>query len=101
MEPAALLQMVSNCAKSRKFVTDWVISDDDSSIRAVTQHPDPTKQNDKGQLPKHIPIPEFMADSSHRIKVVAKYFYKLKNLPVSQSRVDGAIASRLKRSWVI
>ena len=99
MEPAALLQMVSNCAETRNFVTDWVISDDDSSICTVTQHPDPTKQNDKGKLPTHIPVPQFMADPSHRIKVVSKYFYKLKNLPVSQSRVDGAIASRLKRSW--
>ena len=34
MESAAILQMLTSCQDQRKFVTQWIISDDDSTMRA-------------------------------------------------------------------
>ena len=105
MEAQAILDMCISCPYNRNFVAHWIISDDDSSMRAVLRHAklflnsgkkDP---EDKGLLPTHIIEPEFKADPSHRNKVVAKYFYKLKKLSVKKSRMTGDIAKRLKRSW--
>ena len=84
MESAAILQMLTSCQNERKFVTQWIISDDDSTIRAVCSHPDPTDPETKGKLPKNILQPIFKANPSHRVKVVAKKWYKLKAQPVIQ-----------------
>lgn len=99
MESIAILRMVSSCPKFRKFVSDWIISDDDSSMRAILQHFDPDDPKDKGLLPDHILEPQFKADPSHRIKVVAKYFYLLKNQAAAKSKMNAVTARRLKRSW--
>ena len=68
-------------------------------MRAVCSHPDPTDPETKGKLPKHILQPIFKDDPSHRVKVVAIKWYKLKAQPVSQSTMTGELAGRLKRSW--
>ena len=100
MEAQAILDMCTQCPYLRSFVCWWIVSDDDSSMRAVLCHPcSPPNPNEKGMLPAHIIKPEFKADPSHRLKVVSKYFYKLKDLPVSKSRMTSELAKRLKRSW--
>ena len=100
MEAQAILDMCTQCPYFRSFVCWWIMSDDDSSMRAVLCHPcSPPNPNEKGMLPAHIIKPEFKADPSHRLKVVSKYFYKLKDLPVSKSRMTSELAKRLKRSW--
>ena len=50
------------------------MSDDDSTMRALLQH---RSNHDKGLLPSHIPQPVFLADPSHRIKVMSKPFFKM------------------------
>jgi hypothetical protein len=49
-----------------------VFSDDDSTIRTHLQH----AEND-GKLPDHIPTPKFLADPSHRVKVMSSPFFKM------------------------
>ena len=99
MEPYGILHLVSTSAEERGFVADWIVSDDDSSMRAIVKHKKSELLSDKGKLPPHIPEPIFKADPSHRVKVVAKYFYLLKKKKVAESIMTGPIAARLKRSW--
>ena len=99
MEPHGILDLVCNSATDRGYVTDWIVSDDDTSMRAILKHKKTDSDTDKGKLPSHIPEPIFKADPSHRVKVVAKYFYALKNQKVADSIMSGPIAARLKRSW--
>jgi len=48
------------------------VSDDDSTMRSLLQH---ESKNNKGKLPPNIPEPVFLADPSHRIKVMFKPFF--------------------------
>ena len=99
MESAAALCMVVSSPTDRGVVILWIISDDDSVMRAVCSYPEPENTKTKGKLPKYILQPIFKADPSHRVKVVAKKWYKLKNKPIAQSTMTGDTARRLKRSW--
>ena len=45
-----------------------IASGDDSTMRKHLQH---TENNAKGKLQSTIPEPDFLADSSHRIKVMS------------------------------
>ena len=49
-----------------------IINDNDSTMRSLLQH---TSNHDKGKVPKNIPEPVFLADPSHRIKVMSKPFF--------------------------
>ena len=50
-----------------------LVTDDDSSIRACLSH-----DNKKGKLPYNVPDPRFLADSSHKVKMMEKvYLQKL------------------------
>ena len=51
-----------------------IVSDDDSTMRAHLQYED---NSEKGKLPTHIPIPTFLADPSHRVKVMSSPLFKL------------------------
>ena len=50
---------------------EYIVSDDDSTMRAHLQY------DGKGKLPIHIPIPIFLADPSHRVKVMSSPIFKL------------------------
>ena len=65
-----------------------IIADDDSTMKAHCSHA-------KG-LDKVIPEPKFLADPSHRCKVVAKPMYKLANAPKKTSLVTKNDAKRIK-----
>ena len=65
-----------------------IIADDDSTMKAHCSHA-------KG-LDKIIPEPKFLADPSHRCKVVAKPMYKLANAPKKTSLVTKNDAKRIK-----
>ena len=65
-----------------------IIADDDSTMKAHCSHA-------KG-LDKMIPEPIFLADPSHRCKVVAKPMYKLANAPKKTSLVTKNDAKRIK-----
>ena len=98
MEPAAILKIVTE-APSRGYIVHWIVSDDDSVMRAHLKHKTSTSKTDKGKLPIWIMQPHFMADPGHRNKSVASKFYKLSSAPVSVSRVSPAMAKRLKKNW--
>ena len=61
-----------------------IVSDDDSPMRAVIKH---TSKGDRGQVLKSskgklhedTPEPSFLADPSHRVKVVAKHIFSIVN----------------------
>ena len=50
---------------------EFIVSDDDSTMRAHLQH------EPSGKLPPGIPIPCFKADPSHRVKCMAGPIFKL------------------------
>ena len=59
-----------------------VVADDDSSMRALLKH---KTNNHKGRLPQEMSQPEWLADPSHRAKVVAKPIFLLSTMPMSSS----------------
>ena len=96
MESAACLEIAVN-APGKGFVLAVIVSDDDTTMRAHLKHPHVGDK--KGKLPLHIYSPEFLADPSHRKKVVAKHFYALASAPVLSSRVTNDLAKRMKKNW--
>ena len=50
---------------------EYIVSDDDSTMRSHLQY------DGKGKLPTHVPIPTFLADPSHRVKVMSTPIFKL------------------------
>ena len=52
-----------------------IVADDDSSMRAKLRHK--TKAHKAGALPDNIPEPGWLADPSHRCKIVAKQIFQL------------------------
>ena len=105
MEDSAILNMVEDVFYNRFFIIDIIVSDDDSMIRAVLKHPSKGAQgqvlkSSKGNLHEDIPEPSFLADPSHRVKVVAKHIFSI----VNESRdlrcgCTKADALRLKKYW--
>ena len=81
---AAFLSLVMKLDKdydSKLYIENFV-TDDDSSIRALLSHP---TTNPKGRLPTHIPEPCWLADPSHRTRVVARAIFALATLNLEQS----------------
>ena len=75
MEAGVVLQLCIDIHDNSGYpiYIEKICSDDDSTIRAHLQH----TVNGKGKLPDHIPTPIFLADPSHRIKVMASPIFKL------------------------
>ena len=77
MEASAILKMVKDAFYNCFFIIYIIVSDDDSTMRAVLKHPSKGSRgqflkSSKGKLHEDIPEPSFLADPSHRVKVVAK-----------------------------
>ena len=89
----SLTKKIFNDSNGKTFVESMVI-DDDSSTRALVSH---ESVRGKGQLPRNIPEPNFLADTSHRTKVVAKAIFVLAHLPRSQSKCTNIDALRIKK----
>ena len=90
---------------NRFFVIDIIVSDDDSTMRAVLKHPSKgargqVLKSSKGKLHEDIHEPYFLADPSHRVKVVAKHIFsivnKIRDLQCGCTKAD---ALRLKKDW--
>ena len=96
MEPQAILDMVVDLYDRKSVVTDTIITDDDSSIKAklkwsnedymmnnkttvrpthVTRAGNVVPRPDKGGLPGYIPEPKFLADPNHRKKTLRGVLY--------------------------
>ena len=65
-----------------------IIADDDSTMKSYCSH--------SQGLPQHVPEPIFLADPSHRCKVVARPIFKLANAPMKVSLVTKSDALRIK-----
>ena len=76
MEASAILNMVEDAFYNHFFIIYDVVSDDDSTMLTVLKHPSigargQVLKSSKGKLDEEIPEPSFLADPSHRMKVVA------------------------------
>ena len=65
-----------------------IVADDDSSMRSHCSH--------QGGLPRHVTAPVFLADSSHRCKVIGKPLFKLASMKKSDCTLSNCDATRLK-----
>ena len=57
------------------------------------------KKNDTGKIPQHVTIPKFLANPSHRKKVVGTQLYSLTRQPKKTSEVTNEDAKKLKSMW--
>ena len=96
MKSDAALNLYENLFydSKKKFVLKSIVSDDDSTMRALLKHP---KNHKRGKLNPEIPEPTWLADPSHRTKVVAKYIFALATLPKSKSTCTKIDAIRVKK----
>ena len=94
MEPLAILEIASK-SPTQGFITHWIVSDDDTVMRAHLKHKKSFNKKDKGKLSLWIKESEFKADPGHRNKTVASKFYRLASAPVAKSRVSSSMAKRL------
>ena len=105
MEASTILKMVEDAFYNRFFIIDIIVSDNDSTMRAMLKHPSKGAQgqvlkSSKGKLHEDIPEPPFLAYPSHRVKLVAKHIFSI----VNESRdlrcgCTKADALRLKKDW--
>jgi len=97
MEPKAILEMVVDMYDNRYAFAEYVITDDDSSIKAklkwnndnwmlnnnttdtpkvLTSGGNEVVRPNRGELPRHIPEPKMLADPNHRKKTLKGVLYK-------------------------
>ena len=84
MDDSAILKMVEDAFYNLFFIVDVIVSDDDSTMRAVLKHPfkgarGQVLKSPKGKLDEEIPKPSFLADPSHNVKVVAEHIFSMVN----------------------
>ena len=89
MEASVILKMVKDAFYNRFFIIDVIISDDDSKMQAVLKHPSKGSRgkvlkSSKVKIDEEIPVPSFLADLSHRVKVVAKDLFQPKTSTFSK-----------------
>ena len=72
-----------------------IVANDDSSMRVLLKH---RTLNPKGRLREDIPVPDWLADPSHRTKVVAKPIYFLISLSKHTSSCTKVDAIRFKNA---
>ena len=105
MEASTILKMVEDALYNHFFIIDDIVSDDDSTMRAVIKHPSicvrgQVLKSSKGKIDEEIPDPSFLAYPSHHVKVAAKHIFSI----VNESRAQRygctkADALRLKKYW--
>ena len=99
MEADGALSLVTKLDRKTdsKVFVESLVTDDDSSIRAILSHPSKGKQ--KGQLSEHIPQPRFLADPSHRARVVDSKIFALARLRTELSPCEKIDAYRFKKYY--
>ena len=105
IEASAIMKMVEDYFYNRFFIIDVIARDDGRKMRAVLNHPSKVAQvqvlrSSKVKLHEDTPEPSFLADPSHRVKVVAKHIFyivnKSRDLRCGCTKAD---ALRLKKDW--
>ena len=105
MEASAIMKMVDDALYNRLFIIDVIVSDDDSTIRAVLNHPykcawGQVMKSSKGKLDEETPEPSFLVDPSHCVKVVAKHiFYIVNESRDQQCGYTKADALQINKYW--
>jgi len=121
MEPIAVLQMHISLYDDRCVITERIITDDDSTIKAKLKWSNQTwmdKNNtdkqpriinskgktvvrpDHGEVPGHMPQPLFDADPNHRKKLVGKQLWALARKNVCDKKtMTKCDAMRLQRYY--
>ena len=105
MEASAIQEMVDDAFHNIFFIVDVIVSDDDSKMRAVLKHPligvrGQVLKTSKRKLDEEIPEPSFLADPSHRVKVVAKHiFYIINKSRAQQCECTKADSFRINKYW--
>ena len=84
MEASEILKMVEDAFYNRFFIIDVIVSDNDSPMRAVLEHPSKgargqVLKSSEGTLDEEIPDPSFLIYPFHRVKVVAKHIFSIAN----------------------
>ena len=75
----SLLNKLDQSTNSKLYVEAFVTYDD-TSIRSLLSHDLSPQDTGKGKLPLHIPEPKWLADPSHRTRVVARAIFALVTL---------------------
>ena len=97
--------MVEDAFYNRFFTVDVIVSDNDSTMRAVIKHhligvPGQVMKTSNGKLDEEIPDPSFLADPSHRVKVVSKHIFSIVNESRAQrcgcTKADDLL---IKKDW--
>ena len=97
--------MVEDALYNCFFIIYFIVSDDDSTMRAVLKHPSKgargqVLKTSKGKIDEEIPEPSFLADPSHSVKVVAKHIFSIVNKSrPKQCWCTKADSLRLKKYW--
>ena len=105
MEASAVLKMVEDALYDQFFIVDVIVSDNNSTMRAVLKHPlicvwVQVLISSKGKLDEEIPDPSFLADPYYRVKVVAKHILSIINKSRDkQCGCTKADAIRIKKGW--
>jgi hypothetical protein len=111
MESKAILVMAEDCWKKNNFFVKTIILDDDSTMEKVLRHnydkmvePGLMEKKDKPskssrRLDHTVPEPAFLADFNERVKSVGRALYALAKMKLAESKVNNAIAKRIKLYW--
>ena len=86
------MKMVEDAFYNKFFIVDVIVSNNDSTMRAVIKHPSIGVQfqvlkTSKGKFDEEISEPSFLADPSHRVKVVAKHIFSIVNESRAQQMI--------------
>ena len=105
MEASAILKMIEDALYNRDFTIEFIVSEDDSTMRAVLKHPligvrGQVLKTPKGKLDEEILEPSFLADPTHRVKVVAQHIFSIVNESrAQQCGCTKADAIQIKKYW--
>ena len=76
--------MVEDAFYDRFFIVDVIVSDNDSTMRAVLKHSSigvrgQVMNTSKGKLDEVTPEPSFLVHPPHRVEVVANHIFSIVN----------------------
>ena len=94
MESALALSMVVDIFRNtyEKTFIGEMVTDDDSTIRAVLSH-----NEKKGRLSHDVPPPKFLADPGHRVKVIVEPIFAKVSKTKAINRIKNIDTMRIKK----
>ena len=105
MEADTILKMVENAFWRCYFIVDVIVSNDYIIMQAVLKHTSRDARvqvlnSSKGNFYEEIPLPSFLADPSHHMKVVSEHINSIVKYVKSQKcGCKKAYALRIKKDW--